>query len=118
MTSDGNGLLKFHSGLLAQVLAFDAPVTAAHICYDISPENGPDVKVSERVCYWGDMVLLPHIFHFLGLLGVKAQVRFAAEPIVFSNHSSHRKRAAREGLGGGGRAWGIFAGGVEEVHHF
>jgi lyso-ornithine lipid O-acyltransferase len=116
-TSDGSGLLKFHSGLLAQVLSFDAPVTAAHTCYSISAENGPDAKASERVCYWGDVVLLPHIFHFLGLRGVKAQVRVAAEPIEFSGDVAHRKRAARE-------AWAAVAElgdvrrGAEEVHHF
>ncbi len=117
MTSDGTGLLKFHGGLLGQLLAFDSPVTAAHLCYSISPENGPDVKVSERVCYWGDVVLLPHIFHFLGLRGVKAQMRFAAQPIAFSGDVAHRKRAARE-------AWAAVAElgevgrGTEEVHHF
>lgn len=116
-TSDGSGLLKFHSGLLVQVLAADAPVTAAHVCYSIGADNGPDVKVSERVCYWGDMVLIPHIFRFLGLRGVKAEVRFAEAPIVFSNHSTHHKRAARE-------AWAAVAelGEVnrvaQEVHHF
>jgi lyso-ornithine lipid O-acyltransferase len=116
-TSDGSGLLKFHSGLLAQLIAADAKVTAAHICYSIGAENGPDVKVSERVCYWGDMVLVPHIFHFLGLRGVKAEVRFADSPIMFSNHSTHRKRAARE-------AWaavaelGQVSGVAQEVHHF
>jgi 1-acyl-sn-glycerol-3-phosphate acyltransferase len=117
MTSDGSGLLKFHSGLLAQVLAADASVTAAHVCYTLGAENGPDVKVSERVCYWGDMTLLPHIFRFLGLHDVKACVRFAAAPIEFSGDATHRKRAARE-------AWAAVAelaevgGGVEEVHRF
>lgn len=118
-TSDGSGLLKFHSGLLAQVLAADAEVTAAHICYSIDAEDGPDVNVSERVCYWGDMVLIPHIFRFLGLRGVRAEVRFADAPIVFSNHQTHRKRAARE-------AWAAVAELVDvnrnrvaqEVHHF
>ena len=116
-TSDGSGLLKFHSGLLAQVLAVGAPVTAAHICYSIDPENGPDVKVSERVCYWGDAVLVPHIFHFLGLRGVKADVTFASEPIAFSGDAEHRKRAARE-------AWAAVAElaeisqGAQKVHHF
>jgi 1-acyl-sn-glycerol-3-phosphate acyltransferase len=116
MTSDGSGLLKFHSGLLAQVLAAGAPVTAAHVCYSLGAENGPDVKVSERVCYWGDMTLLPHIFQFLGLRDVSAKVRFAADPIEFSGDAAHRKRAARE-------AWAAVAElaeierGVEEVHH-
>ena len=115
-TSDGSGLLKFHGGLLSQILAFDVPITAAHLCYSISAENGPDVKVNERVCYWGDMVLLPHIFRFLGLRDVEAQVQFASEPVEFSGDVAHRKRAARE-------AWAAVAElgdihrGAEEVHH-
>lgn len=116
-TTDGRGLLKFHSGLLAQVLSFDAPVTAAHLCYSIGPENDPDATVSERVCYWGDMVLVPHIFHFLGLRGVKAQVRFAAEPIEFSGDVAHRKRAAREGWAAVAEL-GEISRGAQEVHHF
>lgn len=114
-TSDGSGLLKFHSGLLAQVLSAGAPVTAAHVCYSLGPANGPDVKVSESVCYWGDMTLLPHIIRFLGLREVHAKVRFAAEPIEFNGDVAHRKRAARE-------AWAAVAElaeigrGIEEVH--
>jgi lyso-ornithine lipid O-acyltransferase len=116
-TSDGSGLLKFHSGLLAQVLAADASIAAAHVCYSLGPENGSDVKVSEQVCYWGDMTLLPHIIRFLGLRDVTAKVRFAPEPIEFSGDATHRKRAARE-------AWAAVAElaeigrGVEEVHRF
>lgn len=115
-TSDGSGLLKFHSGLLAQVLSFSAPVTAAHICYSIDPENGSEVKVSEQVCYWGDVVLLPHIFRFLGLRGVRAQVRFALRPIEFSGDASHRKRAAREGWAAVAEL-GEIGRGAQEVHH-
>src|SRR6202042_3681196 len=32
-TTNGSGLLKFHSGLLAQVMEGGAPITAAHIHY-------------------------------------------------------------------------------------
>ena len=117
MTSNGSGLLKFHSGLLAQVLSEDAPVTAAHVCYSIGAENGPDAKVSERVCYWGDMTLVPHIFRFLGLRGVKATVRFAPEPIAFSGDATHRKRAAREAWLAVAELAGISQG-TQEVHHF
>jgi 1-acyl-sn-glycerol-3-phosphate acyltransferase len=116
-TSDGSGLLKFHSGLLAQVRADGAQVTAGHICYSIGPENGQDVKVSEQICYWGDMTLLPHIIRFLGLQDVRAKVRFASEPIEFSGDATHRKKAAKE-------AWvavaelAEVATGIEEVHRF
>ncbi|HMF53923.1 MAG TPA: lysophospholipid acyltransferase family protein [Edaphobacter sp.] len=116
-TSNGSGLLKFHTGLLSQVRATDAPVTAAHICYHLGEGNG-SATVSDDVCYWGDdVVLLPHIFGILGLKGIRAEVRFAEEPIGFSSDAQHRKRAAQE-------AWVAVAElaqaakGTETVHHF
>ena len=33
-TSNGSGLLKFHSGLLAQAIGGGAPVTAAYVRYE------------------------------------------------------------------------------------
>jgi 1-acyl-sn-glycerol-3-phosphate acyltransferase len=114
-TSNGSGLLKFHSGLLSQVLASDAQIVPGHICYSMSEENG-EARVSDDVCYWGDEVqLLPHIFGLLGLTGIKAQVRFADAPIVFTSNPENRKRVAQE-------AWAAVAElsqrSTEEVHHF
>lgn len=94
-TSDGTGLLKFHSGLLAQALAEGAPVTAAHIRYRLQEDNGPGVAVEEDVCYWGDRNMWSHIFKFLGLRGVRAEVRFARAPIAFRDPMD-RKLAAEE----------------------
>jgi lyso-ornithine lipid O-acyltransferase len=107
-TSNGSGLLKFHSGLLAQVIHAGSPVTAAYVRYAFTEENGPSVSVADDVCYWGDRNMVMHIFKFLGLRGVRAEVRFADEPIAFSNDGMHRKMAAIEArsavaaLGGGG----------------
>jgi len=114
-TSNGSGLLKFHSGLLAQVLGADAPVTAGHLCYSMDADNGK-ATVSDDVCYWGDEVqLMPHIFGLLGLTGVTARVRFADSPIRFTSDADNRKRAAQE-------AWVAVAElsqrSTEQVHHF
>ncbi len=95
-TSNGSGLLKFHSGLLAQAIDGGAPVTAACIRYGFVEDNGPDVSVADDVCYWGERNMLEHIFTFLGLRGVRAEVRFAEQPMEFSNNSLHRKEAAVE----------------------
>jgi hypothetical protein len=59
-------------------------------------ENGAGVSVTDDVCYWGDRDMLLHVFKFLGLRGVRAEVRFAGEPIVFSSDDLHRKKAAVE----------------------
>ena len=95
-TSNGSQLLKFHTGLLSQVIAGGAPVTAAYLSYSFGVDNGPDVTVADDVCYWGNRNMLAHIFKFLALRGVRAQVRFAEEPIAFSTDGVHRKRAAIE----------------------
>ncbi|MBS1820619.1 MAG: 1-acyl-sn-glycerol-3-phosphate acyltransferase [Acidobacteria bacterium] len=112
-TSDGSGLLKFHSGLLAQVLAARAPVTAGHLCYSMNSDND-DATVSDDICYWRDDVqLVPHIFRLMGLRGIRAQVKFADAPIRFSSDADHRKRAALE-------AWvavGELAQRVAHIHH-
>jgi lyso-ornithine lipid O-acyltransferase len=95
-TTNGSGLLKFHSGLLAQAMLGGGPVTAAHVRYRLVAENGPGVSVADDVCYWGDRNMLAHIFKFLGLRGVRAEVRFADGPIAFSSDGVHRKMAAVE----------------------
>lgn len=95
-TSNGSGLLKFHGGLLSQVLAENASVTAGHLCYRMDGDNG-EATVTDDICYWGDDVqLLPHIFGLLGLKGIRAHVRFAEEPIQFVSTADDRKRAAKE----------------------
>jgi lyso-ornithine lipid O-acyltransferase len=40
--------------------------------------------------------MLGHIFTFLGLRGVRAEVRFGERPIAFSSEVLHRKKAAVE----------------------
>jgi lyso-ornithine lipid O-acyltransferase len=95
-TTNGSEMLKFHSGLLAQVLEGGAKVTAAYVRYSLGPGNGSHRTVAEDVCYWGERDMLGHIFVFLGLRGVKAEVRFGERPIEFSHDDMHRKLAAVE----------------------
>lgn len=95
-TSNGAQLLKFHSGLLAQAMGDNEPVTAAYLKYFLDGDNGPDVTVAEDVCYWGDGSMWKHIFKFLSLRGVRAEVCFEDGPIRFTTDVLHRKQAAVE----------------------
>ena len=100
-TTNGTHLLPFHSGLLAQALAADEPVTAAHISYmlDESPGAGNgDATVENQVCFWDDTPMAKHIFRFVGLNGVKATVRIAERAVRFSKPELEmdRKDAAVE----------------------
>lgn len=105
-TSNGKALLKFHSGLLGQALTSKAPITAAFLRYSLTEENEPGVTVEEDVC-WGEKPLMAHVFGFLGLRGVHAEVIFGDGPIAFSSDGMHRKKASVEAqaavaqLGGG-----------------
>jgi len=95
-TSNGTGLLKFRSGLLAQAMLSGESVTAAFIRFSLDEDNGPDVSVADDICYWGDRNMLAHIWKFLGLRGVRVAVKFADAPIQFSSDTLHRKAAAAE----------------------
>jgi 1-acyl-sn-glycerol-3-phosphate acyltransferase len=95
-TTNGSHLLKFHSGLLAQAMMGGGPVTAAYLRYRLDADNGPGVSVADDVCFWGDRQMPPHVFKFLGLRGVRVEVRFAEGPIAFSSDGLHRKSAAVE----------------------
>ena len=95
-TTNGTTLLRFHSGLLGQVTDVGASVTAAYLRYSLGEGNEAEARVEDDVCYWGDRSMWPHVFRFLGLKDVKAEVRFAASPIEFSSDALHRKLAAVE----------------------
>jgi lyso-ornithine lipid O-acyltransferase len=90
-------VMPFHSGLLAQALEAGAPVTAGFIRYELSAEDVARGKSARNDVHWGHQAMLGHIWNFLGLRGVKAVVRFADEPIVFSAQAyEDRKVAAAE----------------------
>lgn len=93
-TSNEQGLLPFHSGLLAQALGSGEPITAACVAYTLDPGNGPGITAGRDVA-WGDRPLLAHVWRFLGLRGIHAHVRFAPQPIAFL-HPDKRKLAAVE----------------------
>ena len=95
-TTNGRALLPFHSGLLAQAMVIDEPVTAAYLHYQLDEDNGPRVTVEDDVCFWGDRSMWPHVFKFLGLQGAHALVRIGEGPIIFSADELHRKVAAVE----------------------
>ena len=95
-TSNGEGVLPFHSGLLQQAMAMQAPITAARISYTLDQPNAPGTTVRDDVHYWGDISIVKHLFHFCSLRGVHAHVWFAPGPIEFSVPGIHRKVAAVE----------------------
>ncbi len=84
-SSDGSGLLPFHSSLFQPAVDLHAPVTAAFLQYELS-----DGDAGEEVCYWGDHTLVPHLFNLLTKEGVGAHVKFSGRQHKFED----RKEAA------------------------
>ena len=70
-SSGGREILPFKSSLLEPAVGLDSPLFATCVGYSLA--NG---VVSEDVCYWGDMTLLPHFVKLLKKPFVQARVSF------------------------------------------
>ena len=89
--------LPFRNGLLAIVLAADQPVTASFIHYDVISEDRDRGNSARNDVHWGTQSLLQHVWNFTDLDGLHATIRFAQQPIDFSEAALHnRKLAGRE----------------------
>ena len=96
-TSDGTAVLPFRSGALAMVLEAGQSITAAHVSYRLTEDNGPGVTIENDLAFWGDDArLFHHIFGLLALRGIEVNIKIANSPIVFSSVDIHRKQAAIE----------------------
>jgi len=51
-----------------------------------------DGDVSEEVCYWKDMTLVPHLINLLGKRGIRTRLRLGQ----LSGGSTDRKELARQ----------------------
>ncbi len=94
-TSNGEQILKFHSGLLMEAVVAEQPVTAGYLRYLLT-ENNRGREVRDDVAYWGDRPMLPHVIRFMALRGVRAEVAIASEPIRFTSAVGARKAIAIE----------------------
>jgi len=81
-TTDGRyaegGVMPFRRGLFHSVLNEKVSLRTAALRYSLEKDNG-GATVEENVCWWGEMMLAPHLFGFSGLRGVRAEVRFGGE---------------------------------------
>lgn len=84
-SSGGASILPFKSSLLAPAARQTHPLTSGFIHYTLS-----DGDVSEEVCYWKDMTLLPHLINLCSKRGVQACVQFHYE----AARSTDRKQLA------------------------
>lgn len=91
-TSNGETILKFHSGLLGEAVAEERPVTAAYLEYFLTGDRGGTVR--DDVAFWGEQPMLPHIFRFMALRGVRAEITIADAPIRFTAAAANSRKLA------------------------
>ena len=86
-SSGGETVLPFKSSLLEPATRDAHALTAGLIAYELT-----DGEVSEEVCYWKDMTLVPHLINLCSKRAVQASVHF--------NHlregNADRKQLARQ----------------------
>ena len=86
-SSGGQTVLPFKSSLLEPATRQPHSLTAGFLCYDLADGN-----VSEEVCYWKDMTLVPHLVNLCSKRSVQASVHFNQ----LREGSTDRKQLARE----------------------
>jgi 1-acyl-sn-glycerol-3-phosphate acyltransferase len=86
-SSNGETVLPFKTSLLEPAARQTHSLFASLIQYRID-----DGDVSEEVCYWKDMMLVPHLINLLGKRTIRASVRFTQ----LREGSTDRKELARQ----------------------
>ena len=86
-SSDGKTVLPFKSSLLEPATRQSNALYGGLIEYHIE-----DGDVGEEVCYWKDMVLVPHLINLLSKRTLRASVRFTQ----LREGSSDRKELAKQ----------------------
>lgn len=90
-------VMPFRSGLLAEALEAGAPVWPGFIRYELSDEDAARGHSARQDVHWSHQMLFSHLWNFFGLNAVHADVRFADDPIAFSQAAyEDRKLAAIE----------------------
>jgi len=86
-SSDGKTVLPFKSSLLEPATRQIHALFASLVQYEID-----DGDVSEEVCYWKDMTLVPHLINLLSKRTIRASVSFTQ----MREASTDRKLLARQ----------------------
>lgn len=89
-------VMPFHSGLLAQALEANAPVTPGFIRYELSEIDRNRGKSTKKDVHWGPQKLLPLLWSFLGLHSLHAAIHFADNNIAFSPAAYEDRKIAAE----------------------
>lgn len=86
-SSDGKTILPFKSSLLEPAAKHTHALYASLVQYELE-----DGDVSEEICYWKDMTLVPHLINLLSKKTIHASVSFTQ----LHESSTDRKELARQ----------------------
>ena len=75
-STGGDKVLPFRSPLLESALETKTSVQPVVILWEASH---PEVNPAEEIAYWKDHEFVPHLWNFLGLKGMKAQIIYGPE---------------------------------------
>jgi 1-acyl-sn-glycerol-3-phosphate acyltransferase len=89
-TTDGHELLRFRAALFAAPIRLQKPVHTAAFRYTV--RGGGDA--GNLVCFWGDAVMVPHLFRLLMLPGVDATLQFGPSFVPAAGEQPAASRAA------------------------
>lgn len=90
-------VLPLRGGLLGAALIDGEIITPGFLQYELSTADQAAGRTTREDVHWGTQTLSAHLWNFLGLQPLHAEVRFAAEPIAFSPQAlANRKIAAKE----------------------
>ncbi len=89
-------LLPLRSGLLANALEAEAPVTAGFIQYFLSPEDIAAGRSSREDVAWGQQTLPAHLWNLLGLHPLRAEISFAPAPVTFTPEAGRDRKVAAD----------------------
>lgn len=97
-TSTGEAkLLPFRTGLLAQTIMAEEPITAGFLHYELSEADLQRGCSTRHDIHWGPQPFVSHLWKQLGIGSMHCKVRFASDPIHFSASAvEDRKIAAVE----------------------
>jgi lyso-ornithine lipid O-acyltransferase len=73
-STNGSTVLPFRSPLLAAASRADLPAFPAWVGYQVD-----DGDAAMDVCFWGDMLLVPHLVRMASRSKIRASVRFGAQ---------------------------------------
>ncbi len=92
-SSDGSDVLPFYPSLFEPAVESEAPITAAHISYELAEGN-----IGQDIAYWGEMTFFPHLLKLLSKRNVSATVRFSAVARKFTDRKTGAAQTREEVL--------------------